>query len=394
MKYTSYVIFIIIILLAYACNNKVSDEQNRNRESDKSTTAGIVELNQAQIKTAGILMGNLQSDTISSVVDANGYVELLPNNRATINPPINGLIENIKCIEGKPVKKGEPLFVLRHPDIIELQKEYIRSINEFNIARQDVERQKILSESNVAARKQYEQAQATFQIAKAQKNAVAEQLLFIGIIPDDVENGRILNTVSVIAPFSGTVSKIYSHKGQLVTPGESMAELINADKLLLKLNIFEQDVNKVKVNQKLTFTIPSFSNSKTYLGTVSFVGKDIDAETRTVQVTSVLSSYPELIPGVYAEAKILCNPKIAWVLPDESIIKDVDGEYVFRLESDSVMTNNADVQRFIKMNVTTGVSENGYTEITNESVPENSVFVTKGAYYLKSEMNKSEGVDD
>jgi len=46
------------------------------------------------------------------------------------------------------------------------------------------------------------------------------------------------------------------------------------------------------------------------------------------------------------------------------------------------------------MNVTTGVSENGYTEITNESFPENLVFVTKGAYYLKSEMNKSEGVDD
>lgn len=396
MKHTSYLLLIITILLAYGCNNaKVSDEQNRNTDPVKSETSEIVELNHAQIKTAGILLDTLKSDTISSVVEANGHIELLPNNRATINPPIDGFVETINCIEGQPVKKGELLFVLKHPDIIELQKNYIQALNEFNVARQEVNRQKILSDANVSAQKQYQQAQAVFQTAKAQKNAVAEQLLFIGINPSDVEYGKIFNTISVIAPFSGTVSKVFSHMGQLVSTSETVTEIINANKLLLKLNVFEQDVNKIKANQKLNFTIPSFNNTKVYQGIVSFVGKNLDTETRTIQVTCVLSNYPELIPGVYAEAKIFCNPKIAWVLPDESIVKDADGEFVFRLEPDTNKSDNTDELTFKKIKVSTGISDNGYTEIVNaKSFPENSTFVTKGAYYLKSELNKGEGDDD
>jgi len=347
------------------------------------------------MKSAGILLGGFESDTISSTVEANGHTELLPNNRATINPPINGFIEKINCVEGEPVKKGQLIFILKHPDIIELQKNYIQVLNEFNVAQQEVDRQKILSDANVSAQKLYQQASAAFQTAKAQKNAVAQQLLFIGINPDDVENGKIFTTISVVAPFSGIISKVFSHKGQLVTTAETVTELINTDKLLLKLNVFEQDVNKIKVRQKLDFTIPSFNNTKVYQSTVSFVGKYLDPETRTIQVTSILSDYPELIPGVYVEAKIFCNPKIARVLPSEAIVKDADGEFVFRLVSDSVKMSTSDELAFKKMAVKTGNSENGYTEIVNANLfPFNSTFVTKGAFYLKSEMNKGEGDDD
>ncbi len=373
MKYKTYLTLIVVVILSYACNNaKDNGEQDKNAEAIKFTNNGIVELTRAQIKTAGILLDSFKSGTISSTVEANGHTELLPNNRATINPPINGFIERINCIEGQPVKKGEVLFVLKHPDIIELQKNYIQAANEFNVTQQEVERQKILSDANVSAQKQYQQALAAFQTAKAQKNAVAEQLLFIGINPDDVENGKIFNTISVIAPFGGIISKVFSHNGQLVTTGETVTELINADKLLLKLNVFEQDVNKIKVNQKLNFTVPSFDDTKVYQGTVAFVGKTLDTETRTIQVTCILSDYTELIPGVYVEAKIFCDPRITDVLPDESVVKDADSEFVFRLESDSAKTDNPDELTFKKMKVKTGSSENGYTEIVNaKTFPDN-----------------------
>jgi len=390
------VLVFIIFLLVYACNNtKNVNIQDDNTGENQSVTTGMVELSRAQMKTAGILLGHITMDTISTTVEANGHIELLPNNLATINPPINGFIEKINCIEGQTVKKGDVLFVLKHPDIIELQKNYIQAVNKLNVAQQEVDRQKILSDANVSAQKRYQQALAACQTANAQKNAVAEQLQFIGINPNDTENGKILNAIPVFAPFNGTVSRIFSHKGQLVGTDETVTEIINSGKLLLKLNVFEQDVNKIKPNQKLNFTVPSFTNTKIYDGTVSFVGKNLDPETRTIQVTSILSSYPDLIPGVYVEAKIFSNPRIADVLPSESIVVDADGEFIFKLESDTTKTDVSDDLTFKKMEVKTGSSENGYTEILNaKDFPAHSVFATKGAYYLKSEMSKGEIDDD
>ncbi|HYX06188.1 MAG TPA: efflux RND transporter periplasmic adaptor subunit [Bacteroidales bacterium] len=397
LRIVSYILPVAIcLLLIQSCNNGTKEQtQDENTKVNQPATTQQVELNRAQIKTAGILLGTFKRDTISTTVEANGYIELLPNNRATINPPVNGFIQKINCIEGEPVKEGHVLFLLKHPDIIELQKKYIQALNEFNVAQQEVDRQKILSEANVSARKQYQQAFASFQTAKAQKNAIAEQLLFIGINPEDTERGKISNTISVVAPFTGIVSKVFSHYGQLVNTTETVVELINADKLLLKINVFEQDVNKIMANQKLNFTIPSFNNAKVYHGIVSYVGKNLDMETRTIQVTSILSDYPDLIPGIYAEAKIFSNPGIDIVLPDEAIVKDADGEFVFRLVSDSAKTDNSDELTFKKMEVKTGSSENGFTEILNANLfPDQSTFVTKGAFYLKSEMGKGEIDDD
>ena len=392
MKHASYLIIIFHLLLAFGCNfSKDSDKREVEGESVQPVAEGVVELTLAQIETAGIKLGEFKSDTINTTIGANGYTDLLPNNRISLNPPIDGFVETIKCIEEEAVRRGELLFVLRHPGIIEMQKDYIRAVNEFNVARQEMERQQILSEAKVSAQKQYQQAVAHFQTAKAQKNAAAEQLIFIGIKPEDVEQGKIIRTIQVFAPLRGTVSKIYVHKGELVGTGETVMELINTDKLLLKLNVFEKDIDQLTAGQELVFTIPSQNNSKVYSSRVSFVGKMLDTETRAIQVTCILSDYPELLPGIYVEAKISAHPRITEILPVESIVRDAGGEYVFLLEPDSEERNITGEMIFRKMKVTTGITEDKYTEVINANTfPENSIFVIKGAYYLNSEMNKGE----
>lgn len=392
MKHTSYLTFILHLLLAVGCNfSKDNDKQEVEDSSFQQAAEGIVELSRAQIETAGIIQGGFQSDTISTAIEANGYTELFPNNRVSLNPTMDGFVDIINCVEGETVKKGALLFVLRHPGIIELQKDYIRAVNEFNVARHEVERQQILSDAKVSAQKQYQQAVADFQTAKAQESAIAEQLIFIGIKPEDVKQGKIIHTISVFAPLRGTVSRIYAHKGQLVGTDETVMELINTEQLLLKLNVFEQDMYQLTAGQELVFTIPSQDNSKVYHGHVSFVGKMLDTETRAIQVISILSEYPELLPGIYVEAKIYAYPKIADVLPVESIVRDAGGEYVFLHEPDSEETDITGEMIFRKMKVITGITDNGYTEVINANTfPENSIFVIKGAYYLNSEMNKGE----
>jgi cobalt-zinc-cadmium efflux system membrane fusion protein len=392
MKHTIYLTLILHLLLAVGCNfSKESEEQEDQDGSVQQDSEEYVELSRAQIETAGIILGGFQSDTISVTIEANGYTELFPNNQVSLNPPIEGFIETIKCIEGETVQKGALLFILRHPGIIKLQEEYIRAVSEYNLAGQEVERQQILSNARVSAQKQYQQATADFQTAKAQMNAIAEQLIFIGIKPEDVTQGKIIQTISVYAPLRGTVSEIYAHKGQLINMGESVMELINADRLLLKLNVFEKNMHQLKAGQELVFTTPSQENSKTYRGHVSFVGKMLDPETRAIRVTSILSEYPELIPGIYVEAKIYSHPINAQVLPDESIVRDADGEYVFLVEPDSEDLDVAGEMTFRKMKVTTGITGDMFTEIINANTfPENSIFVIKGAYYLNSEMNKGE----
>ena len=171
--------------------------------------------------------------------------------------------------------------------------------------------------------------------------------------------------------------------GKYVSPTEVLFELVNPSDIHLALKIYEKDLDKLFIGQKLI----AFTNNKPgkkHLCEILLIGKDLSTE-RNTEVHCHFETYDKsLVPGTYMNAEIEVKNNDAYVLPADAIVSFEGKQFVFRSKGEN---------QFDMMEVNVGESENGFTEILDidPTTLSNASFVTKGAYsLLMSLKNKAE----
>ncbi len=390
---------ILLFILIAACNqqkNKSTDSTSDATSADStSVKSDQVELSEEQMKTAEIKLGALSKKRMGKEISVNGSTELMPNYFASVSPPANGYVFQINVQEGDQVNKGAVLGILEHPDYIQLQQDFLEASGQYDYLKKELERQKTLSDANVSAKKNYQQTQSDYEMARAKYFATRERLKFIGIQPGSVESGNIQSRISLRAPISGIVSQINSHKGELINMQQSIFEIIDNSHLFVKLSVFEKNINNIKKGEEFSFTVPSFEMSKNYQGTITGINRKMNLESKMMEATGSINEYIELVPGLYVEAKIQGEEVAVFALPNEAIVKDKSEEFIFVSQGTRKESTGEKTIAFKMIKVVTGIKEDGFTQITNtEAFKDSQGIVISGAYYLKSELNKGEGDND
>lgn len=396
MKNLIYISIVLVTIILASCNSgNKKEDAGTNDSTVQELNTNQVELTLDQIKNAEIEIGQLTQDTLAEIVNANGLIQLPPNDRASINALYESFIDKIYHIEGEKVNQGDVLVSLKHPNFIQLQQEYLQAQSQYNFLLKELDRQQLLSDSNVTAMKKLQQAESDLQSMEALKNSLSEKLKLIGVNPENVVEGNIQSTVYLRSPISGVVTKVTGFKGQSILPQQSIMEVINNKGAYLELNVFEKNLGKIKANQMISFKVSSIDNSPTYSAKISSVGSSLDLTSRTIKVIAHFDANSVLIPGLYIEADIYAQPIAVSTLPEEAIILDQDDSFIFIQSPPLKDSTSPDEVVFTKVKVKTGRSNKGKIQIMNEaSIAFNSQIVIKGANYLKSEMSKGEGDDD
>lgn len=390
MKYISKITVLgFTIFSLAACNDVQKDTaemkaENSESESHEEEHIGLTE---SQAKDAGLVYGTFGREEIKIPIEANGSIELPPNNKASISSLLDGFVVRINYLEGDVVKKGQALVELKDPAYIRLQQEYLSVHGRMKYLMQDLERQQILNDADVGAKKNLQQAQSEYSAKKAELAALKEQLSYVGINADAIENGKIQNWVYLRAPFGGTVTSVSAHTGEKVMSGQEIMQVINREHMHLELQLFQKDIPKVKKGQKVKFTIPAFEDSPVFEAEVSLVGKNLDMDSKTIRVHAHFKENEMLIPGLYTDAKIMQDSKKSRVLPTSAVITDQGTSYFFR----KIETNGNDIN-FEKVPFEPGIKSVDYVQVRSyDKIQDTTSIVLKGAYTLKSVMNKSEG---
>lgn len=388
--YITSFVFTLIILTSCGAGDKTE-----NDTISQVLKSNEVELTVKQINNAQIEIGHLTNYTLSEIVNANGLIQLPPNDRASISALYECFIDKIYHVEGEQVKQGDILVSLKHPNFIQIQQEYLQAKSQYSFLQKEHDRQELLSDSNVTAKKKLQQTQTDLESVEALTNSLTEKLILLGINPEKVVQGSIQSTVYLRSPISGVVTKVAGFKGQSVLPQQAIMEVFNNKAAYLELNVFEKHLGKVAPNQKVNFKLPSIDNSPTYQAEIYSVGSSLDLTSRTIKVIAHFEPNIMLIPGLYVEAEIASKPVVVSTLPEEAIIFDQDDTFVFVQSPVGKSAFDQDEVIFTKVKVETGRSANGRVEIIpNELIDVNSQIVIKGVNYLKSEMGKSDIDDD
>lgn len=363
------ILIINIALLLTSCGN---DNKQSNAENEQPTQENTLSLTDEQYKNAAIETGKIFTSNISSVLRLNGKIDVPPQSLVSVSVPLGGYLKSTKLLPGMHIRKGDPLAVMEDIQYIQLQQDYLTAKAQLSLTESEYNRQKELNQSKATSDKVFEQARTNYQTQLVLLKSLEEKLKLIGLNPQRISAGTISKSINIYSPISGFVSAVNVNIGKYVTPSDILFELVNPNDIHLNLTVFEKDINKLAVGQKLLAYSNSHPQTK-YPLEVILISKNISGQ-NAAEVHCHFEQYDNgLLPGMFMNAEIEVSTHNANVLPEEAIVRFENKHYVF-VEKGK--------QTFEMKDVQIGNAENDLVEIINAEQFDNENIVVKNAYTL------------
>ncbi|WP_158848072.1 efflux RND transporter periplasmic adaptor subunit [Algibacter sp. L1A34] len=396
MKNRLYKFLTIIMLSIFvsACGNKEShkagdghsnNEEQKTEEKDDHSEGEEVMLSEQQFEALKMKIDTIASRNMSGYVEANGTLEVPPQNEAAITSVVGANVVSIEVIEGDKVNKGQVVAYLSHPNIIQMQTNYLNAYSDSNFLKKNYERQQKLYNAGVGSGANYQKAEAEYEASKAMVKGLEAQLRLLNINSSSVRNGTIAQSISLRSPIEGYVQTVEVKTGQYVEPQTELFEIVNTHHVHADLMVFEKDVYKVKKGQKVTFNVQTMQDEE-LIAQIYSVSKTFEDNPKAVHVHAEIENKKGiLIPGMYIQGKIQTENTETMALPESAIVKEGDRFFVFSAERE----NND--WSFKPIEVILSAKDGNWIAVQfTEEQDKTTKFAYNNAYYLIAEMKKGE----
>lgn len=303
-------------------------------------------------KTIEVETSKAKKVSIVEKVSASGTVQ--PVIEVKLAPEVSGEIIELRVEDGDSVKQGEVLVKIR-PDIVISQLErseaalsqqlanlestkasLARAQATFTRAKQDYERQEKLWNEKVISEADWQLAQQNFKVATNDLKSAEQSVEAAKYVVNSTEAGvkesrENVRRTSVVAPMSGTVSKLNVKQGERVVgtaqmAGTEMMRIADLNKMEVRVNVNENDIVRVHLGDSVIIDVDAYSSTgKEFKGIVTNIANTardkVSADAITefeVRILILQSSYADLIkagnkypfrPGMTASVDIITTRK-------------------------------------------------------------------------------------
>ncbi|MEZ0487585.1 efflux RND transporter periplasmic adaptor subunit [Fibrella aquatica] len=378
------------LLTGASCKQKPEEAKSdgATAKSDTATAegaeeAGLIELTEAQYQTVGVKLGRLEQRQMSQLIRVNGSLTVPPGQQVSVSSSYGGILKSANLLAGSPVRQGQTLAVLENPEFIRIQQEYLETISQLTYQQQEYERQRELSRENVGALKTLQQATAQLGTLRARVGGLRQQLALLGLNPAKLTPETITRTISVRAPIGGTLTQVNVNRGSYVAANDALFELMNTAGLLAELTVFEGDLARMQIGQRVRLSVVGVAGERT--GRIKLINREVSAD-RTVKVYASLDNPASgaLRPGTFVKAVIETGAATEPALPEPAVVQSGNNSqiFVFAGKEDHEGTTH---YRFRPVPVRAGATQNGYRAITLPTgVAADAQVVLTGAYDILS----------
>jgi len=244
-------------------------------------------------------------------------------------------------------------------------------------------------ENNIAAGKDYQKTKTDYLNTLSKYQSLKSMLHMLNLNPDDVLNGQINNKIKITAPINGYITSINIKIGTYANNNLKMFEISNKDSIHADFQIFEKDLHLIKTGNTILFTTTNNPN-KEYTAKIFAIEQKINPKNRSVTIHSKIYGNKEnLMQGMFINGQLLSNKKLVKTLPNKAIANDGDKHFIFITEKHEHKHEHKLHLKAIE--ILTGTTQNGYTEIIPlNNLPNNTNIALNAAYFLLSELKKSE----
>lgn len=406
------VLLFVLLSIFGACGSPeepVAEQETQGEEAEgHAEEEGTMRMSPQQMESIGLQLGTLQSRNLSGNIKVTGELEVPPQSEANVSATVGGNVQEIKVIEGDKVRKGQTLALLAHPELVQMQVDLQEAASRLQYLEQEYQRQQRLYEQKVGSGRDLQEATSNYSTSKAQVEGLKSRLRILGLNTGSILSGKIFQSVPVVSPISGYVQKVNITNGQYVSPQEQMFSVVDRSQLHADFMVFEKDVSKVKVGQKVIFSVANAAGRE-YTATIYNMSPAFEKDVRAVHLhADIEGSTENLIPGMYLEGRIATDTTTALALPETAVVQEGEQSFIFVKTGEADAEAHADEENhaeeeapatgeqtagkvwvFKQVPVVTGASSNGWIEVKLlQPLPDNAQIAYTGAYNLISEMNK------
>lgn len=368
----------LALLVMTACQNNANKNTEEQAEEPQAVT-----LTQAQTAQLKISVGGPVSHDFTGAIEANGQLQAPPQGLAAVTPKIGATVQQILVEQGQTVRRGQTVALLSHPDLTDLQSRYLTAVNRRRYLQKECQRQELMMREKVGVGKDLDRARADLQAANSEVRMFQSQLLQLGIAPAAVAQGKVVTTIPLKSPISGTVEQVSVETGQYAGPETVVMRIVNTSSIYADLLVYQRDVSKVRKGQTVMLQT---ENSAPVRGRVSAVGSTFAEDAKAVHVlVKIDGELRPLITGMYVQGRIAADSERLSAVPSAAVVDDGNKSYVF------TAVRQGEKWTFRPVEVQREREEDGWVVISSISRRASIRSIAlAGAYYLLSELKKGE----
>jgi cobalt-zinc-cadmium efflux system membrane fusion protein len=283
---------------------------------------------------------------------------------------------------GDEVKKGQPLYTLESPDLIQAGSTLIGAAASFDLTSKELARAKALYGTNGVSEREMEQATSDAQTAEGALKAARDAVRVFGKSDAEIDQmvaSRKIDPVLVVpSPVTGRITARNAQTGLLVQPGNLPAPYSVADLTTkwMVANVIESDSPLFHLGQPLQATVMAYPG-RVFDGKISRLGASVDPNTHRVMVRcDIADPKDELRPGMLANFTIqVQDPVESVAIPVNGVVRNGDGTMAAWVTTDG----HKYVQRLVKI----GLQRDGQDQVLS-GLQRGELAVTDGAVFISN----------
>ena len=252
------------------------EEAGSTHKSKGSDDLGIVHISPAVVNNLGVRAEPVQKSPLFRQIEAVGYVQFNEDSLHHIHTRVDGWIEKLNVDSvGDPIRKGQVLFEIYSPELVNAQEEYVTAIASGNKQLTAASRQRL----------------ALLGATDVQINQLAK-------------TRKVMQRLEVLAHKNGYVSALNVRHGMFVNPAKEVLATGDLNSVWVVAEVFERQAAWIKTGQQVIMRADSYPG-RDWRGSVEYIYPVLNQQSRTLQVRVRFDNPDELLkPNMFTTLDI------------------------------------------------------------------------------------------
>jgi len=283
--------------------------------------------------------GNIQySDEYWVTANAEGFIMetyVKESDQVDLNQSLFQLSNDVQSLQSKNAFANYQNALINNssnsPQIAQLKNQIAQLRASHELDKKNYERYSELVKTNAISQLDFEKAELQYNSSQITLSNLEKSLIDLKnnlqLSLDNAKNKLDIQKqyyadYHIKSMISGYVLEVNKNKGELVKKGDVIAR-IGGGSLITKLYVAEEDINKVKLGQKVQLALNT-EKDKTYQAKVSKIYPSFDNDEQSFVIeVKFINKAPQLYSGTQVQANIIIDEqKNALVIPKKYLIKN------------------------------------------------------------------------
>ena len=335
-----------------------ADEEQAEGSADEG--AGTIRISSAVENNIGVRIATATFGSLKNKINTVGYVTYDQDTLINVHSRVEGWIEKLYLTSvGAAVKKGDPLYQIYSPELVNAQEELLL----------------VLEQKNSRL------------IRAAQSRLIALQLPEYAIT-QLIKTRKVQKNIVFYATKNGVVSELNIREGFYVKPGLTLMSVADVSKVWVEGEVFEHQASLVTVGAKVSVTL-DYLPGKIWQSTIDYIYPTLNEKSRTVKVRMRFNNENnQFKPNMFAKLMIDSSSNLLGNSLSKERTLLIPKEALIRTGNQNRVVLALGNGRFKSVAVTIGYFDNNNVEIIS-GIEAGENVVSSAQFLLDSESSKS-----